>query len=170
MNPAMKNNHSEQNITGLMHIALIEPEIPQNTGNIGRLCLGLGAVLHLVHPLGFSLTEKAVRRAGLDYWKHVKCIEHTDVPAFFSWAKGKPIFGLSTKANKQYNHVTYPKGSVLVFGPETRGLTEEIRTQIDCVKIPMTKEIRSLNLSNAVAIVGYHAMSMIAPVSFGQSQ
>lgn len=150
-----------------LHIVLIEPEIPQNTGNIGRLCLGLGAVLHLVHPLGFSLSEKAVRRAGLDYWKNVSLVEHRDINAFLEWVEGKPAFALSTKANLSHRSVTFPSGAVLIFGPETRGLSEEMRSRFTALRIPMTGEIRSLNLSNAVAIVAYQAMSHIDPETFG---
>jgi tRNA (cytidine/uridine-2'-O-)-methyltransferase len=149
-----------------LHIALIEPEIPQNTGNIGRLTLGLGATLHLVHPLGFSIDEKAVRRAGLDYWKNVDVIEHSNIDAFNSWATDRPVFCFSTKATKSYNEVHFPNGAVLVFGPETRGLPLEMRTLYTALRIPMSPMIRSLNLSNAVAVVGYHALSTINPRFF----
>ena len=153
-----------------LHIALVEPEIPQNTGNIGRLCLGVGAVLHLVHPLGFSLSEKAVRRAGLDYWKRVSLVEHQSTEAFLKWLAGRPAFALSTKATQSYRSIRYPKGAVLVFGPETRGLSQEIRSTLTPLRIPMTGEIRSLNLSNAVAIVAYQAMADIQPMVYGGEQ
>ncbi|MGC6507050.1 MAG: tRNA (cytidine(34)-2'-O)-methyltransferase [Myxococcota bacterium] len=156
-------------MTKQLHIALVEPEIPQNTGNIGRLCLGMGAVLHVIHPLGFSLSEKAVRRAGLDYWKKVELVEHSNLNAFLNWVDGRPAFALTTKATESYRSVSYPNGSVLIFGPETRGLSNDMRNHFTALRIPMTGEIRSLNLSNAVAIVAYQAMSQIRPAIYGDS-
>lgn len=149
----------------LFHIALVEPEIPQNTGNIGRLSLGVGARLHLVKPLGFDISEKAVRRAGLDYWKNVDLQIHENQAEFIAWMEqGKhTAFMLSTKATESLAQVRIPKGSVLVFGPETRGLSEEMRSYSQTVKIPMTGNIRSYNLSNSVAIAAYYALSQISP-------
>ena len=141
----------------LFHIALIEPEIPQNTGNIGRLTLGLQVRLHLVHPLGFSLSEKAVRRAGLDYWKHVDIQEHQSTEEFLSWAVGRPLYLFSTKAKQSYREVKFQPGSILAFGPESRGLTQDLRDAHRCLTIPMVGPIRSLNLSNAVAVAAYEA-------------
>jgi tRNA (cytidine/uridine-2'-O-)-methyltransferase len=145
----------------LFHIALIEPEIPQNTGNIGRLALGLNCRLHLVHPLGFSLSEKAVRRAGLDYWKHVDVQEHDDVAHFCEWLSDKPAYLFSTKAEKPYREASFLPGSVLVFGPESRGLSVGLRQKFPCFTIPMVGPIRSLNLSNAVVVAGYEAFFQI---------
>lgn len=145
----------------LFHIALVEPEIPQNTGNIGRLSLGLHVRLHLVHPLGFSLSEKAVRRAGLDYWKHVDVQEHSSVEQFIDWACDKSLFLFSTKASASYRNASFSKDCVLVFGPESRGLSAELRERFPCVKIPMSGPIRSLNLSNAVAVASYEAYHQI---------
>ena len=145
----------------LFHVVLVEPEIPQNTGNIGRLTLGLDVRLHLVHPLGFSLSEKAVRRAGLDYWKHVDVQEHDSLEDFLTWSKGKSLFLFSTKAKPSYRKAKYTEDCVLVFGPESRGLSADIRNQFPCVTIPMSGPIRSLNLSNAVAVASYEAYHQI---------
>ena len=149
-----------------LHVALYHPEIPQNTGNIGRLCLGIGACLHLIHPLGFDISEKAVRRAGLDYWKFVDLMEHDSYPKFLEWVGHRRIVGLSTKAEHRIGTVTYQPEDVLLFGPETKGLPSEVRERILCVKIPMSGSIRSLNLSNAVAVSAYRAMADIDPIHF----
>ena len=146
-----------------LHIVLYQPEIPQNTGNIGRLCLGLKARLHLIHPLGFQIDEKAVRRAGLDYWKHVDLQEHADANSFWSWAEQRRVFGLSTKGTETPWSIAFRRGDVLLFGPETRGLPDDVRQRVQTLRIPMTGNIRSLNLSNAAAVVGYHAMGQIRP-------
>ena len=150
----------------VLHIALINPEIGPNTGNIGRLCLGIGARLHLVHPLGFDTGDKAVRRAGLDYWKHVDVAEHEDGDAFWQWARGRRVHLLSTKANKSYAEPDWQGGDVLVFGPESRGLDETLFNEFPVFRIPMTGPIRSLNLSNAVAVVAYAALRRINPELF----
>lgn len=142
-----------------LNIVLIEPEIPQNTGNIARTCAAIGAKLHLVHPLGFDISEKAVKRAGLDYWDKLEIIEYKNIEAFKEFAKDKNIYLLSTKAAKVYTDVIYEDDSYLVFGPETRGIPEDyILDNFDkAVRIPMRNNIRSLNLSNSVAIVAYEA-------------
>ena len=145
----------------LFDIALIEPEIPQNTGNIGRLALGLGCTLHLVHPLGFSLSQKAVRRAGLDYWKHVNVVEHQSIETFLENTLSRPLYLFSTKATQSYKKANFVEGSILVFGPETRGLSEDLRSTHPCFKIPMIGDIRSLNLSNAVAVAAYEAFHQL---------
>tara|TARA_B100000683_G_C12222294_1_gene445530 strand:- start:156 stop:614 length:459 start_codon:yes stop_codon:yes gene_type:complete len=147
--------------TPLFHVVLVEPEIPQNTGNIGRLTLGLNVRLHLVHPIGFSLSQKAVRRAGLDYWKHVDVQEHSSIEDFLNWAADKSLFLFSTKATDSYRKASFNHDCVLVFGPESRGLSLELREQFPCVTIPMTGPIRSLNLSNAVAVASYEAYHQI---------
>lgn len=142
-----------------LNIVLIEPEIPQNTGNIARTCAAIGAKLHLVHPLGFDISEKAVKRAGLDYWDKLEIIEYKNIKEFKEFAKDKNIYLLSTKAAKVYTDVKYEDDSYLVFGPETRGIPEDyILDNFDkAVRIPMRNNIRSLNLSNSVAIVAYEA-------------
>ena len=142
-----------------LNIVLIEPEIPQNTGNIARTCAAIGAKLHLVHPLGFDISEKAVKRAGLDYWDKLEIIEYKNIKEFKEFAKDKNIYLLSTKAANVYTDVKYVDDSYLVFGPETRGIPEDyILDNFDkAVRIPMRNNIRSLNLSNSVAIVAYEA-------------
>ena len=142
-----------------LNIVLIEPEIPQNTGNIARTCAAIGAKLHLVHPLGFDISEKAVKRAGLDYWDKLEIIEYKNIEEFKEFAKDKNIYLLSTKAKRVYTDVKYEDDSYLVFGPETRGIPEDyILDNFDkAVRIPMRNNIRSLNLSNSVAIVAYEA-------------
>ena len=149
-----------------LHIALYEPEIPQNTGNIGRLCLGLGARLHVIHPIGFRMDEKAVRRAGLDYWKHVDLQEHDNYEQFMNWAKKRRIFSLTTKGASSLWSIKFKHGDILLMGPETRGLPETVRAQTEPCRIPMTGHIRSLNLANATAIAAYHAMAQIKPSWF----
>lgn len=146
-----------------LNIVLIEPEIPQNTGNIARTCAALGATLHLVHPLGFDISEKAVKRAGLDYWDKLDIIEYSSLQEFKEKVKSKNIYLLSTKANKVYTDVKYEDNSYLVFGPETRGLPEEyiLDNFENTVRIPMKKNIRSLNLSNSVAIVAYEVQRQL---------
>lgn len=142
-----------------LNIVLIEPEIPQNTGNIARTCAAIGAKLHLVHPLGFDISEKAVKRAGLDYWDKLEIVEYKNIKEFKEFAKDKNIYLLSTKAANVYTDVKYVDDSYLVFGPETRGIPEDyILDNFDkAVRIPMRNNIRSLNLSNSVAIVAYEA-------------
>lgn len=142
-----------------LNIVLIEPEIPQNTGNIARTCAAIGAKLHLVHPLGFDISEKAVKRAGLDYWDKLEIVEYKNIEEFKEFAKDKNIYLLSTKAANVYTDVKYVDDSYLIFGPETRGIPEDyILDNFDkAVRIPMRNNIRSLNLSNSVAIVAYEA-------------
>lgn len=146
-----------------LNIVLVEPEIPQNTGNIARTCAAIGATLHLVHPLGFDISEKAVKRAGLDYWDKVNIVEYENLEDFKKKIKSDKIYLLSTKSPKVYSDIKYEDGAYLVFGPETRGLPEEyILEHFDkAVRIPMRKGIRSLNLSNSVAIVAYEAEKQI---------
>lgn len=140
-----------------INIVLVEPEIPQNTGNIARTCAALGATLHLIHPLGFDISEKAVKRAGLDYWDKLDIIEYDNLEDFKNKIKSKDIYLLSTKSKKVYTDIEYKDGCYLVFGPETRGLPEEyiLENFENSVRIPMRENIRSLNLSNSVAIVAY---------------
>lgn len=149
-----------------LHIALYHPEIPQNTGNIGRLCLGIGATLHLVHPLSFDTSEKAVRRAGLDYWKDVEKREHPDEDAFWSWVGERRVFLFSSHGAAPYTRAAYAPGDVLVFGRETVGLPPELVAARGAWRIPMPGATRSVNLSNAVAIVAYEALRQLRPELF----
>lgn len=149
-----------------LHVVLYNPEIPPNTGNVGRLCLGVGAAMHVVHPIGFSMDEKAVRRAGLDYWKHVDLHEHENGDAFWSWAAERRVHLFSTKGSMAYTQATFAHGDVLVFGCETKGLPEHLVRQHGALRIPVRPDVRSLNLSNAVAIVTYAAMASIGPPDF----
>lgn len=148
------------------HIVLIEPEIPPNTGNAGRLAVGIGGTLHLVGKLGFSIDDKQVRRAGLDYWKHVDLVLHEDFDAWLDWwqehEKGAPYYLLSKKAiGAVYYDMAFPPRAAFVFGRETLGLPEELLAKHAdrAISIPMfSPVIRSLNLSNAVSVVVYEAI------------
>lgn len=143
-----------------LNIVLVEPEIPQNTGNIARTCACLGARLHLVEPMGFRLTDRNIKRAGCDYWDKVEIIRWPCAEAFFE-AHGQDELHLFTgSAERLYSDVSYGEGSYLVFGRESRGLDREYleRFQDSCVRIPMRRDLRSLNVSNAVAIGAYEAM------------
>lgn len=150
-----------------LHVVLYHPEIPQNTGNIGRLCVGLELRLHLVHPISFDIDEKAVRRAGLDYWKHVDLQEHLDEAAFWSWAEGRQVHLFSSHGAESFRRCPFRHGDVLVFGRETVGLPEELVAARGAWKIPMTGPIRSLNLGNAVSVVSYAALATVRPDVFG---
>jgi len=149
-----------------LHIALIHPEIGPNTGNIGRLCLGIGARLHLVHPLGFRTDEKSVRRAGLDYWKHVDVVEHADLDAFWRWLGVRRFHLFSAKATHSYTRAAYRAGDVLLFGRESKGLPAEMIAQHGAWRIPTPGPIRSLNLANAAAVVSMQALQSIHPEWF----
>ena len=148
------------------HIALIQPEIGQNAGNAGRLCLGVGARLHLVHPLGFQTDDKAVRRAGLDYWRDVDVVEHADTDAFFAWAGARPTFLFSALCSRPFTRAPFVEDCVLVFGRESIGLPAALVEARGGYQIPMPGPIRSLNLSNAVAVVAYAALQQIDPQLF----
>lgn len=141
----------------MLNIVLVEPEIPSNTGNISRTCAVTGASLHLVHPLGFSIDEKHLRRAGLDYWDKLDVYEYENLEDFLRKNEGGEFYFFSTKANKSYCDVSYPENAFLIFGKETKGLPEPlIFSNIDrAVRIPMRKTLRCLNLSNSVAIAAY---------------
>lgn len=140
-----------------LHIALYQPEIPPNTGNIIRLCANMGATLHLIHPLGFTWDDKRLRRAGLDYheFSHIQHYPHFE--HFLQAHAGKRIFACSTKGKIAYHAIAYQQDDVLLFGPETRGLPQNVLTQWTAITIPMKSGSRSLNLSNAAAIVLYEA-------------
>ena len=151
----------------VFHVVLYRPEIPPNTGNVGRLCAGIGARLHVVHPISFSMDEKAVRRAGLDYWKHVDLNEHEDESSFWSWAEGRNVHCFSTRGGKPYTQASFQRGDVLVFGRETKGLPAQVVQEHGAWHIPITGPVRSLNLSNAVAVVAYQALQAVEPGLFG---
>ena len=150
----------------VFHIALLHPQIGPNAGNAGRLCLGLGARLHLVHPLGFQTDDKAVRRAGLDYWKQVDVEEHASAEAFFTWARGRRLHLFSAKGGAPYTRCPAQRGDVFLFGCESDGLPSELLSQHEAWRIPLTGPVRSLNLSNAVAVVAYAALLRVRPELF----
>ncbi len=143
-----------------LNIVLIEPEIPQNTGNISRTCAATGARLHLVKPFGFEINDKHLKRAGLDYWQYLDITYYENQEEFFEKNKGENFFFFTTKALHRHSDVKYPDKAYLVFGKETKGLDEELllNNRERCVRIPMIEEARSLNLSNAVAIATYEAL------------
>ena len=144
----------------MLNIVLHEPEIPANTGNIGRTCCATGTRLHLIGPLGFSLSEKALKRAGMDYWQHLDVTVYDDYNDFLSKNPNAKIYYATTKAPNVYSQVSYEPDCYIMFGKESAGIPEEIlvNNQETCVRIPMNLEIRSLNLSNSVAIVLYEAL------------
>ena len=168
----------------MFHVVLLEPEIPQNTGNIGRTCVASGCSLHLIEPMGFQINEKSVKRAGLDYWSSLDltmhdCYRDFEVYCENEWKKiqseyhaagqqsfeqtapRKPrIFMATTKAKRTYADVDYQPGDYIMFGKESAGIPEEILVEHeeDCIRIPMIGEMRSLNLSNSVAIILYEAL------------
>ncbi|MCO5164919.1 MAG: tRNA (cytidine(34)-2'-O)-methyltransferase [Planctomycetes bacterium] len=149
----------------LLHIALFRPLIPQNTGTIGRLALALGVRLHLVHPLGFRTDEKACRRAGLDYWREVDCLEHADHAALLA-ALPDPerVFMFSARAERLYTEVDYRPGDCLLFGDEERGLPQDLldAAPARAVRIPVRDpRVRSLNLANAASIAVYEALRQL---------
>ena len=145
----------------MFQIALYEPEIPPNTGNIIRLCANTGCKLHLIHPLGFSMETKALRRAGLDYRDLTHVIEHESWSHFAAANATSRILAFSTKASRFYSEINYEAGDILLFGPETRGLPEDLMASLpheQLLKMPMLPASRSLNLSNTVAIAAYEAL------------
>lgn len=143
-----------------LNIVLLEPEIPSNTGNIGRTCVAAGARLHLIEPLGFRLNEKSIRRAGMDYWEHLDVTRYMDYQDFLEKNPGAKIYMATTKARKLYTDVKYEDNCYIMFGKESAGIPEEILLQNreTAVRIPMLSDIRSLNLANSVAIVLYEAL------------
>lgn len=148
------------------HIVLVEPEIPPNTGSIARLCGATDTVLHLVKPLGFTIDDKHLKRAGLDYWEHVRIIHWENLEAFLAAQDELQLHFLSKKAKRLYTEVRYQPGDYLVFGKETKGLPEEILTLYAdrCSTIPMTNpNIRSINLAMAAAVVLYEAIRQQGP-------
>jgi tRNA (cytidine/uridine-2'-O-)-methyltransferase len=147
----------------VLNIVLVEPEIPQNCGNIARTCAATGCRLHLIRPLGFDISEKAVKRAGLDYWNLVEVIDYENLADFFRKNDVKQMWCLSTKAPRCYTEAEFHDGDYLFFGKETKGLPEDFLEEHreSCVKIPMRQEARSLNLSNAVAITVFEALRQL---------
>jgi len=146
-----------------LHIVLVEPEIPGNTGNIARLCAATGASLHLVRPLGFSVDDRYLKRAGLDYWHLVDIHYYDSVEEVLAAYPDTPRFLLTTHAHRSYTRVEYTKDSLLIFGKESAGLPEAFRMahEDECIRIPMVPEARSLNLANSVSIVLYEALRQV---------
>lgn len=144
----------------MLNIVLYEPEIPSNTGNIGRTCVACGARLHLIEPLGFSLSDKMLKRAGLDYWPRLDVTRYSDWEDFLMKNPGAKIYMATTKSKQTYADVTYDKDAYVMFGKESAGIPEEILLDYreDCIRIPMIPEERSLNLANSVAIVAYEVL------------
>ena len=143
-----------------LNIVLYEPEIPANTGNIGRTCVATGTKLHLIEPLGFSLSEKALKRGGMDYWSQLEVERYVNYEDFLQRNPGAKIYMATTKAKKIYSEASYEPDCYIMFGKESAGIPEEILVEHpeECVRIPMIGETRSLNLSNSVAIVLYEAL------------
>jgi len=143
-----------------MNIVLHQPEIPANTGNIGRTCVATGTRLHLIDPLGFRLNEKEIRRAGMDYWEHLDVTRYVNYEAFLEQNPGAKIWYATTKAKRVYTEAEFGENDYIMFGKESAGIPEEILVENEetCIRIPMLEEIRSLNLSNCVAIVLYEAL------------
>lgn len=144
----------------MLNIVLHEPEMPANTGNIGRTCVAAGARLHLIEPLGFSINDKMVKRAGLDYWDKLDVTVYNDYEDFLKKNLGAKIYMATTKAHKTYSDVHYEDDCYIMFGKESAGIPEDILVSSEdtCIRIPMIGDIRSLNLSNSVAIVAYEAL------------
>lgn len=143
-----------------MHIILHQPEIPANTGNIGRTCAASGTSLHLIEPLGFRLNEKEIKRAGMDYWEHLSVTRYMNFDEFKEKHPGSRIWMATTKAKHVYTDVSFHSDDYVMFGKESAGIPEEILLEYEetCIRIPMLPGIRSLNLSNSVAIVLYEAL------------
>lgn len=142
-----------------LNIVLVEPEVPPNTGNIGRTCACTGAALHLIHPLGFDTSDKSVRRAGMDYWQHIEVFHYDSLDDFFQKNQGN-FYYFSTKAKYKYTDISYPDNAYLFFGKESAGLPEDLlhNNPETTVRIPMEGSCRSLNLSNAASIATYEVL------------
>ena len=148
----------------MLDLILYQPEIPPNTGNIIRLCANTGIKLHLIHPLGFLLAGKELKRAGLDYRSLAEVYEHGNFDNYLEGTRSKRIIALSTKGKKRYTEIKFEKGDALLFGPETRGLPKKVLEEGCCeevARVPMKKNSRSLNLSNTVSVVVYEAMRQL---------
>ncbi|MHB8461153.1 MAG: tRNA (cytidine(34)-2'-O)-methyltransferase [Vulcanimicrobiaceae bacterium] len=147
-----------------LHLALVEPEIPPNTGNVARLCAATGCALHLIEPLGFSIDDRALKRAGLDYWHKLMIVVHPSLDAFLTETAERRRWFLSTRATRTYAQAKFLRGDFLVFGRETKGLPQSLLdTQSEhTLRIPMREDsVRSINLSSAVAVVTYSALSFL---------
>ncbi len=144
----------------MLNIVLYEPEIPANTGNIGRTCVATGSRLHLIEPLGFRINEKTLKRAGMDYWSELDVTRYINYEDFLEKNPGAKVYMASTKAPRIYTEVSYEEDCYIMFGKESAGIPEEIllENQETAIRIPMLEQIRSLNLSNSVAIVLYEAL------------
>ena len=144
----------------MLNIVLHEPEIPANTGNIGRTCVAANARLHLIEPLGFRLNEKNLKRAGMDFWEKLDVTTYIDYEDFLNHNPGAKVYMATTKAPKLYTEVSYEPDCYIMFGKESAGIPEEIlvKHKDDCIRIPMAGDIRSLNLGNSVAVVLYEAL------------
>lgn len=144
----------------MFHIVLVEPEIPQNTGNIARTCAATGAVLHLVRPLGFHIDDRQLKRAGLDYWHLLDIRYYDNLDHFFAENPHGTYYYLTTKAPRAYSEASFADGDYLIFGKETRGLPEQLllKNPERCLRIPMREGARSLNLSNSVAVTVFEAL------------
>lgn len=153
-------NEQLEEVLIMFNIVLVEPEIPQNTGNIARTCAATGCVLHLVKPLGFEISDKYLKRAGLDYWQYVQVKIWEDFKSLQEAYPDARYFYYTTKGRKRYDEANFSDGDFMVFGKETRGLPEELLIQHpdECLRIPMMGELRSLNLSNSVAIAVYEGL------------
>lgn len=147
----------------MLNIVLLEPEMPANTGNIGRTCVATGVRLHLIEPLGFRLNDKMLKRAGLDYWDKLDVTVYDDYNDFLNRNPGAKIYMATTKSKQKYTDVSYEEDAYIMFGKESAGIPEEILldNRETCVRIPMVKDERSLNLSNSVAIVLYEALRQL---------
>lgn len=143
-----------------INIVLVEPEIPQNTGNIARTCAAVGASLHLVKPMGFEIDDRKLKRAGLDYWHLLDITYYDSLDDFLEKNKDEKMYFFSTKAPRNHTEVTYPERVFIVFGKETKGLPETLleKNPLSCVRIPMREGLRSLNLSNSVAVAVYEVL------------
>ena len=143
-----------------MNIILHQPEIPANTGNIGRTCVATGTKLHLIEPLGFKLNEKSIKRAGMDYWEHLDVTRYVNFEEFLEKNPNAKIWMATTKAKHIYTEVEYSPDDFIMFGKESAGIPEELLVDYEetCIRIPMLEQVRSLNLSNSVAIVLYEAL------------
>ncbi len=142
------------------NIVLFQPEIPANTGNIGRLCVGTDSVLHLIKPFRFMMDDKSLKRAGLDYWQDLNIVVHDDIKEITSSVPREKLYFCTTKSRNSYLDRSYNPGDYFIFGPESRGLPEDMLSQYSdrCISIPMTGKIRSINLSNSVAIILFEAL------------
>lgn len=155
-----KNKREEGKTEHIMNIILHQPEIPANTGNIGRTCVATGATLHLIEPLGFRLDEKSIKRAGMDYWEHLSVHRYVNFEEFLQKNPNAKIWMATTKAKHTYTEVSFSDDDFIMFGKESAGIPEDILVNYEdtCIRIPMLDQIRSLNLSNSVAIVLYEAL------------